>query len=203
MAIFCTDAGHGKPDTGAVWQGVMEKDINWQVVRRLNAYLKERGHEVWTTRHDDLSVPPLKTRCRLINRHHQLKRPIFDAIISVHCNVAARWEARYGSYQPLPNHKGFYAIYSEESPTGSTLAQSIAEAVSQKGISLAHHGLLSTVQLGRSLAWIHQTLPPAVLVELGFLTNPEDFENLQKPEYQQILVEALTTGLEAFVQPVA
>lgn len=203
MAIFCTDAGHGKPDTGAVWQGVMEKDLNWQVVRRLNAYLKERGHEVWTTRHDDTDVPPLKTRCRLINRHYELKRPAFDAIISIHCNVAAQWDEIKQSYIPLPKHKGLYAIYSAESASGTELAQRIADAVAQKGIPLAHHGLLSTVELGRSLAWIHQTLPPAVLVELGFLTNPEDFENLQKPDYQQQLVEAITAGLEAFAQPVA
>lgn len=203
MAVFCTDAGHGKPDTGAVWQGVMEKDLNWQVVRRLNAYLKERGHEIWTTRHDDVDVPPLKSRCRLINRHYELKRPAFDAIISIHCNVAAQWDEIKQSYIPLPKHKGLYAIYSAESTSGTELAQRIANSSAEKGIPLAHHGILSTVELGRSLAWIHQTLPPAVLVELGFLTNPEDFENLQKSNYQQQLVEAITAGLEAFVRPVA
>ena len=203
MAIFCTDAGHGKPDTGAVWQGVMEKDPNWQVVRRLNAFLKERGHQVWTTRHNDVNVPPLKTRCRLINRHYQLKRPAFDAIISIHCNVAAQWDEIKQTYIPLPRHKGLYAIYSAESSAGTRLAQNIANYCAKQDIPLAHNGMLSTVELGRSLAWIHQTLPPAVLVELGFLTNPEDLANLQSPDYQQQLVEAITAGLEAFAQPVA
>lgn len=203
MAVFCTDAGHGKPDTGAVWQGVMEKDLNWQMVRRLNSYLKERDHQVWTTRRNDVHVPPLKTRCQLINRHHQLKRPAFDAIVSVHCNVAARWDETRQTYIPLPQHKGLYVIYSAESSEATALARHIAKACANAGLPLARDGLLSTVELGRSLAWIHQTLPTAVLIETGFLTNPQDLKNLQDADYQQQLVEAITAGLEAFVQPVA
>lgn len=201
MAVFCTDAGHGKPDTGAVWNGVMEKDLNLQVVKKLNRLLKDHGHKVWTTRLSDVHVPPLKTRCRLINRHHQLKRPQFDAIISIHCNVAARWDDALNKYIALPRHKGLYAIYSAESNAGTELARHIAESASRHDITLAHHGMLSTVELGRSLAWIHQTIPTSVLVELGFLTNPEEFELLQQDGYQQKLVEAIVAGMEAFVQP--
>ncbi len=202
MAIFCTDAGHGKPDTGAVWNGVMEKDLNLQVVKKLNRFLKNHGHQVWTTRASDEHVPPLKTRCRLINRHHRLKRPEFDAIISIHCNVAARWDEIRNKYLPLPNHKGLYAIYSAESSSGTEFAKQIAGNAARAGITLAHHGMISTVELGRSLAWIHQTRPTSVLVELGFLTNPDDFEHLQQDDYQQKLVHAIAAGLEAFAQPV-
>ncbi|NOX87747.1 MAG: N-acetylmuramoyl-L-alanine amidase [Calditrichaeota bacterium] len=203
MAIFCTDAGHGGTDSGAVWNGVLEKDINLRVVLRLNKFLKDRGHKVWTTRRSDERVPPLKTRCRLINAHHSQKRPRFDAIISIHCNVAAKLDEAGGKYIPVPECRGLYAIYGAESQSGTNLANTIAESCAKKGIVLAHHGILSTLQLGRSLAWIHQTLPTAVLVELGFLTNPDELQLLQTPEYRQTLVEAIAEGLERFAQPVA
>ncbi len=203
MAIFCTDAGHGGPDTGAVWGGVQEKDLNLQVTLQLNQFLKERGHRVFTTRKSDQNVPPLRTRCKLINLHHQNNKPSFDAIISIHCNVAAYWDEQKGSYVPIPEQHGLYVIYSAESEAGRHIAQSIAEACTKNDIDLAHEGMLSTKELGRRLCWIHQTKPPAVLVELGFLTNPDELVLLQDATYQQKLILAITQGLEQSVVPLA
>ncbi len=201
MGVFCTDAGHGGNDTGAVWGGVAEKDINLQAVLKLNRLLKERGHRVFTTRKDDLRVPPLKTRCRLINAHHQQSNPHFDAIVSLNCNVAAYFDSSLNKYLPVPERRGLYAIYSRESEQGSRLANLIAEQCAKVGIPLSHNGILSTVELGRSLAWIHQTLPVAVLVEMGFLTNEEERNLLQQEDYQLIIVNAISDALQAFVQP--
>ncbi|MHB2155864.1 N-acetylmuramoyl-L-alanine amidase [Calditrichota bacterium GD2] len=201
MAVFCTDAGHGGVDSGAVWQGVREKDINLQTTLQLNQWLKQKGHRVFTTRRSDDHVPPLRTRCKLVNAHHRQKAPAFDAIISIHCNVAARFEPSLDDYLPLPQRRGLYVIYSEESQTGTQLAQAIARACEEQGIQLAHGGKISTVELGRSLAWIHQTLPPAVLVELGFLTNPEERALLQDASYQQTLIQAIAAGLENAISP--
>lgn len=203
MAIFCTDAGHGGADSGAVWNGVREKDLNLQVTLQFNQWLKQRGHRVFTTRKSDEQVPPLKTRCRLINAHHRYNNPAFDAIVSIHCNVAAIPDETGQRYIPIPERRGLYTIYSEESATGRRLAQSIAEQCRQNDITLAHHGMISTIELGRNLCWIHQTLPPAVLVELGFLTNPEELLLLQDAAYQQKLIQAIGLGLEQVLTPIA
>ncbi len=203
MAVFCTDAGHGGTDSGAVWQSIQEKDLNLQITLKLNRLLKERGHTVWTTRRSDEHVPPLSIRCRLVNRHYQLKRPAFDAIVSLHCNVAAKWDETTRTYQPFPKYRGLYAIYSEESVRGRELAQLVAEHASRHDIPLAHHGMLSTVELGRSLAWIHQTRPVSVLVEMGFMTNPDELDRLQEDAYQQLLAQSIADALEAFVRQTA
>jgi len=203
MAVFCTDAGHGGSDSGAVWNGVCEKGLNLQVVLKFNQWLKQRGHRVFTTRKSDQKVPPLKTRCRLINAHHLKQNPAFDAIISIHCNVAAVLEKTTQQYVPIPERRGLYAIYSEESATGRSLAQSIAEQCRKNDIVLAHDGMISTIELGRNLCWIHQTLPPAVLVELGFLTNPDELLLLQDEVYQQKLIQAIGQGLEQALTPIA
>jgi len=198
MANFCTDAGHGGPDSGAVWNVIQEKDLNLAFTLLLNEELKKRGHKVLTTRKSDRHVPPLGTRCRLINAHHRQQAPQFDAIISLHCNVAAVPDSSAsGGYRALPSRRGLYVIYSAESADSIALAQNIAERCKQAGIHLNHNGKLSTVELGRSLAWIHKTLPAAVLIELGFMTNPEELALLQSADYQQKLITAIADGIEA------
>lgn len=199
MATFCTDAGHGGSDSGASWQNVLEKDLNLQYTLALNSELKARGHRVLTTRRDDITVPPLGTRCRLINSHHNQKAPQFKAIISLHCNVAAVLDSDTGMYRPISTRKGLYCIYSEASARGKGLARSLAAACEKAGITLSHGGMISTVQLGRALAWIHKTTPPAVLLELGFMTNPDELALLQDEAYRGKMVATIADGIEAYI----
>lgn len=199
MAIFCTDAGHGERDSGAAWNGVLEKDLNLRYTLDFNAMLIKRGHRVFTTRKSDHNVPSLSTRVKLVNEHHRRAAPRFDAIISIHCNVAAFKSPQTGRYVANESARGFYGIYSRESIHGKGLAQSIANTVSRSGIEVRHNGKLSTVELGRTLAWIHKTLPPAVLLELGFMTNPEELLLLQDRDYQRKVLNAVVDGVENFL----
>ena len=108
MAIFCTDAGHGGTDSGDAWQNVLEKELNPRYVLAFNDELKKGGHHVWTSRKTDQHVPNLTTRCQLINAHHSQGTPKFDAIISLHCDVAAYRSASSGRYMANEAVRGFY-----------------------------------------------------------------------------------------------
>lgn len=198
MAVFCSDAGHGGRDSGAAWKNVLEKDLNLIFTLQLNSLLKKRGHRILTTRKSDDNVPDLLTRCELINQHHAANSPKFDAIISIHCNVAA-YKNEAGRYVAKESVRGFYAIYSRESIKGRDLANSIANQVTKEGIVTRHGGKLSTVELGRSLAWIHKTLPPAVLLELGYMTNPEELRLLHDKDYQKRMVRAIVDGIDNYI----
>ncbi|GEM_PF-6277839 len=195
MAAICIDAGHGGADPGAVWQNIREKDLNLVYALALDTELKKHGYKILMTRKNDTNVPPLLTRCRLINAHHQQKAPYFDAIISLHCNVAVEPNTLIAN----PRQKGLYVIYSAESERSIRLAETIAEQCGKDGFELNHQGLLSTVELGRSLAWIHKTLPTSVLVEMGFMTHPEELLHLQSDQYRSALVQSLAKGLSRFV----
>lgn len=197
MATFCTDAGHGGRDSGASWHNTLEKDLNLMYTESLNTALKKQGHKVYTTRDTDINVPSLSTRCRLVNAHQKQNAPAFEAIISVHCNVAAYKEN--GIYKAKADRRGFYAIYSQESEPSSKLAESIAQQCDAASIQLNHGGMLSTAQLGRSLAWIHKTTPTAILLELGFMTNPEELALLQSADYQKKMIQALVKGIEQYI----
>ncbi len=199
MANLCTDAGHGGSDSGAVWEGTEEKSLNLQYTLALNEELRNRGHKVLTTRKADNPAPPLMDRCRLINAHHKNKAPEFDLIISLHCNVAAKRNEATGIYEPLENVKGFYAIYSAASQRAFQLASAIAQKVGANDIELRHNGMLTTIQLGRTLAWIHRTLPPAVLLEMGFMTNAQELKRLKDAAYRKTMVTAIADGIEAYL----
>ena len=200
MAVICTDAGHGGSDSGAVWEDITEKSLNLRFTQAVNQELKKRGHRIFTTRQGDTDAPPLGTRCKLINAHHQNKSPQFDAIVSIHCNVAASFDSETGKYIANESVKGFYAIYSAESDSSQKLAKGIADSCRKKEISLNHNGMISTIDLGRTLAWIHKTLPPATLLELGFMTNPEELRLLQDENYSAKIVTAICDGIENFVK---
>ncbi|MFQ6115840.1 MAG: N-acetylmuramoyl-L-alanine amidase [bacterium] len=200
MAKLCTDAGHGGGDSGAAWHNVLEKELNLDYTLALNEELKRRGHTVYTTRKSDAHVPPLKTRCLLVNEHHRQNAPKFDVIVSIHCNVAAFKDQQTGQYRANQSVRGFYAIYSEESAKSTALAKSIAEQCKAAGITVNHGGILSTIELRRALAWIHQTLPTATLLELGFMTNPEELDLLQQSSYRDKMVSTIANGIEGFVQ---
>ncbi len=201
MTNLCTDAGHGGEDSGAVWEETEEKYLNLQYVLALNDELRSRGHRVLTTRKIDSPVPSLDERCKLINAHHRNKVPAFDAIISLHCNVAAKKNPQSGKFEVLKSVEGFYAIYSAELVASRNLARQIARKVKEQGIALWQNGMLLTVELGRSLAWIHRTLPTAVLLEMGFMTNPRELELLKDDAYRQKMVRAIADGIEAFLKP--
>ncbi|MDI6792421.1 MAG: N-acetylmuramoyl-L-alanine amidase [bacterium] len=200
MVNLCTDAGHGGTDSGAAWGGVLEKDMNREYTLQLNEELKRRGYRVLTTRKADFSVPPLRTRCQLVNEHHRQESPGFDAVVSIHCNVAAAEDQATGQLRVYPNRRGFYAIYSEESSKSTALASAIANACKDAGIVLSHGGMLSTVKLGRTLAWIHRTTPPSTLLELGYMTNPEDLELLQQESYRSTLITAIADGIAKYLR---
>jgi len=199
MAIICTDAGHGGRKPGAIWEGNQEKDINLACTLLLNQVLLERGHQVKTTRKSDENVPPLLTRCSLINSHHREKNPKFDAIVSVHCDVAAVENKFSGELKVYPNRKGFYAIYSAESNSGRKLANTVVDHVKDKNFNLNGDGLVTTIDLGRTLAWIHRTIPTSILLELGFMTNPDDMTNLRDSSFCQRLMNSVADGIEDFV----
>lgn len=200
MANLCTDAGHGGKDSGASWGGVLEKDVNLACTLALNETFKSRGHSVMTTRRSDANVPSLAARCKLINAHHTVNAPHFDAIISIHCNVAATLDQQTGGYKPLESVRGFYAIYSQEAPASINLATAIAQQCKAGGVIVKDDGKISTVQLGRSLAWIHKTLPTAVLLEIGFLTNPEENRLLADEAHRRKLITAIADGIDQFLK---
>lgn len=169
------DAGHGGSDPGAIGPGgLKEKDVTLGVSQALAFLLREMGYGVGVTRLLDEYVA-LGERCRRANT--------FDAavFVSVHCNAAA-----------VPAANGIETFHYPTSRNGMQLARLIqAELV-------AATGLRDRGAKYANFQVLRDTAMPAVLVELGFISNPREEELLRSDDYQLTCAQAIVRGIESY-----
>jgi N-acetylmuramoyl-L-alanine amidase len=194
------DPGHGGDDVGARSPtGVMEKEVTLVVARRLARILESRGRAVRLTRDGDQGRA-LTDRTALANR---LDATVF---ISLHANASTVSDEAAAATAALENRAGSQA--DERSPLDLILwdlAQ--AEVLNESSrLALAVQGRLNA-RLGLRDRGVKQApfvvltgaTMPAILVEVGFLSNPSEAERLIQPESQQQLAEAVAAGIEDFL----
>ncbi|MGN0967636.1 MAG: N-acetylmuramoyl-L-alanine amidase [Oscillospiraceae bacterium] len=170
------DAGHGGSQTGAVYSGVNEKDINLAVAQKVEAILLRHGYNVVMTRTADSTVG-LYDRADIANA---VKADVF---VSIHSNAAVN----------SPNYTGIYTYYHPSSRRGARLAQAIQEPICwitgavDRGIKDADFVVL------------RETDMCAVLVEMGFMTNSGELQRLITPSYQDKLAAGIAEGIVAYL----
>jgi len=206
------DAGHGGDDVGARGaQGTLEKNVTLSVARKLKASIEARlGVRVLLTRDGDQTVGP-DQRAALANNNKA------DLFISLHASASVRpavagaqvfylslagygseAQASRGNPEALPVVGGgnrAIEIIPWEMAQGRYLQQSAAFASSVEG-ALREHVPMSTraLQQGPFRVLVGANMP-AVLVELGFLSNAQQEPQLAGESFQNTLVQALTDGI--------
>lgn len=166
------DAGHGGSDPGAIIGEVYEAHINLSVAMKLADILEQNGIEVIRSRTADTWVS-LPDRYTLANEENA------DLLISVHCNI----------FGTDPDVAGLECYYREESPIGRALAMSILSAASARDEIKVRNAKTEDYQV-----LIHTNMP-AVLVEMGFMTNPDELQKLGSDAYQQIMAEVIAEAV--------
>lgn len=178
------DPGHtGMSDPGAVAAGVREADLTLDIGLRLQVLLKSaRGLDVRMTRNlnTDLARPytqanDLKARTDLANSWPA------DLFLSLHINAAATTSAH--GYETW--------IYQSAAAETRRVARIVHERIVRR--FRADRGVKET----SSLYVLKNTRMPAVLVELGFISNDADRVQLQQPSFRQLLAESLRDALHA------
>ncbi len=179
------DPGHGGLDPGTVGGGLKEKDLNLDFAKDLEKQLKmQLGVPVFLSRDADYSLS-------LDDRLKVALHPEVDAFLQLHVQA----ESGAG-----PKGVMFFVRPFEESdgqmvPAGQgeslRLARELATELGKAGIPVTGIYSAPLLPLGRGNL-------PTVLVELGFLTNPDDRARLTDPTGRQALVAALFAGLKAF-----
>ncbi len=214
------DPGHGGVETGAIGPGgSAEAQLNLQVARALRGQLERRlPVKVVMTRSDDVDIP-LETRAAIANEHRA------DLFISLHFNSSFGSRA-HGAETYFLSREASDQIAAEvaaaenrlTSPAAAPeldlqmilwdLAQSYHLAESQRFANLVQEELNLTLGLrdrGVKQAPFHVLMGakmPAVLVELGFLSNPEEEAKLESPIYRAELVDALVRAVIRFKKQV-
>nr|DAW67214.1 MAG TPA: Cell wall hydrolase autolysin [Caudoviricetes sp.] len=154
---ICVDAGHGGKDSGAVGNGLLEKDIVLNIAKILKVQLLEKGFNICMTRENDTFIE-LKDRCIIANKAKA------DIFVSIHCNSAENKSAY-----------GFEIYHSQGSIQGQKLSADIKLSINEnKEIIRTDRGIKTanfTVLTGTNM--------PAVLVETAFISNIEDSKILK------------------------
>lgn len=191
------DAGHGGYDGGARCRDslIWEKELNLAVALEVEQALTRQGAVVIMTRREDadLCQEPrpaglTKKRQDMQNRIALAKENKVGMVLSIHMN----------EYRDR-KESGPQVFYREGSDSGRLLAGCIQEAM----VSLLQPSKVRSAMAGDY--FILQLDVPSVLVECGFISNPEEEKLLLTADYQARLAEAIAAGVEEYLHlnPVA
>lgn len=182
------DPGHGGPDPGKV--GInqsLEKDINLSISLKLKSLLESCGANVIITRTEDLCLgdenAPNKKRADMLKRVEIINSSKADLAISIHQN----------SFQQ-ESSKGAQVFYHTSSEQGQHLADLLQKSL----ISNADPENHRTSKSNDSYYLLKKSTCPLVIVECGFLSNSVEAEKLCTDEYQNILSQAIVTGIAEY-----
>lgn len=177
------DAGHGAsrgcPFTGAHANGLIEDDLALDFVKRIGHHLRLAGYETVIIR-PDASLVALATRGRKAISAH------CDLFISVHLNAGP------------PGARGAEAYVAEGDERSRRIAERLLEAIHRRG--LQNRGVKWDSQSQyHKLRVLRDTYRhmPAVLLEIGFLTNVLDAAMLTSRHFREALASEIVEGIAA------
>lgn len=186
--LVVLDPGHGGRDPGKVGvNGTLEKDLNLAIALLVQKELEKDGIEVSMTREKDemlsdasasnRKLEDLKKRTELINRQQPA------AAVSIHQN----------SYSD-PEVRGPQLFYYQGSGTGRQAAEAL-----QKELLEFDQKHARPIKENAEYYLLKNTEVPAVIVECGFLSCPEEARLLSETDYQEKLAAAIAKGIESWV----
>lgn len=171
------DPGHGGYETGAIVSGVKEKDLNLAIAKKLDTYLKNSGVTTYMTRTTDKYVS-LYQRSGLANSVNA------DLFISIHNNT-----------QPQKSISGSMTLYYPTSTDSSGFSGYKFASIIQKNLN----NKLGTDDKGiiqrPNLAVLRTSEMPAVLVEVGYMTNKAEMQKLLTDSYKEKAAKVLSDSV--------
>ena len=199
------DPGHGGDDQGCEGStGILEKNIVLAFAKQLQRISKQQGVQVYLTRETDTQ----KTQFERIQVAKQNQGKLF---LSLHCNASFSPHEK-GIRIYLNNPKGQIRFPSTTKPalTGQRL-----KVLTQVNFLKQSHDFARALQtelnfltetpvhiIDLPLIALSEAYMPAVVLELGYLSNVEDLEKLSNPEYTESVSQAITRALQRYISSV-
>lgn len=219
--LVVVDAGHGGVDPGARGRGgTREKTITLAVARRVAEILRDNPeYEVRLTRDRDTLIA-LRDRARFANGWRKDGQPAL--FLSIHCNAnpsrAAKGfetyflsEAKTEDARRVEQMENAAQEYEEDRGDGDPLGFILNDLRQNEHLRASNdwasiiQGQLAAVHPGpdrgvkqAGFYVLNGAFMPAVLVEIGFISNAQEEEVLGSPRYQQLIAERLARSVDAF-----
>lgn len=183
--VIVIDPGHGGTDSGAVRGKIVEKDITLSISQKLAQELSQAGAAVIMIRNSDTDMMPegqkfhkredLKVRVQKANESDA------DLYISIHTNA-----------DPNPRWFGAQTFYNSSSEASKLLAESIQGELTEILANTTRKALRGDYYV------MNNTKMPAVIIEVGFISNPREGELLKKDDYQKKVAYAIFSGIAKY-----
>ncbi len=178
------DPGHGGKDSGAVAVDTktLEKDLNLEVASRLCSILKNKGYDVIMTRSRDEYI-------KLVDRASVSNDNNADLFLSIHFNSADN-----------PSASGIEVLYASEKNVKikDTVQKNFAKCLQKslvKETGANDRGIINRP----AIAVTSKTKTVAALVELGFISSPDDLNKIKDSDYIDLLVRGIANGVDDYV----
>ena len=189
------DPGHGGKDPGAVYYNTQEKDLTMQVYQKLRKELEGLGYTVLSSRDSDVYVDFITERSKMVNNTNS------DIFISIHFNASgAPASNRSGiqtySYEEAPGYPSRINSYWHNHP--DRISESNRLAADIHSSLLAETGAKDAGLLQSSFAVLRETDKPAVLLELGYMDNFNENQQIRSDAYQNRLVAGIVKGIQKY-----
>ncbi len=181
--VVVIDAGHGGSDTGAVGpRGTTEKSVALAVALKTEKILQDEGFKVVMTRRTDIDVaaPNASNTAELQARVDKAPKQA-DIFISIHCNAFSN-----------PKSNGMETYYYGSSAKAQKLAKLMNEELAKYG------GLFNRGVKAANFYVLKHTKCPATLIEIGFITNPDEEKLLASEKYQNKLAGAIASAVKRY-----
>ena len=190
--VVILDPGHGGEDSGAIGvNGAYEKDINLQISLMMEEELCRRGYTVVQTRREDRllytdaenvkgirKISDLKNRVKVFNSYNGA------VVVSIHMNSFAK-----------PQYSGLQVYYAETEGSDA-----LANAIKNSVINTLQPDNRRAIKNGSDIYVLKHATTVAVLVECGFLSNPEECQKLSEKEYQKALSFSVVCGIIDYIE---
>lgn len=185
------DAGHGTPDEGAESKnGTTEAEINLKITLEVQKLLEQSGSTVILTRSDENAIYDLDKKTLREKKISDIKNRVkignnssADIFVSIHLNKI-----------PQSQYYGWQCFYNTKNENSKTLAEYLQSSLND---AIQKENNRKVMKLNSIYIMKNVEIPISV-VECGFLSNPEEEQELQTEEYQEKLAWGIYTGINNY-----
>lgn len=182
--VFYIDPGHGGVDSGATSTTFKEKDMNLLLSQKLAKTLTSKGAIVYLTRDGDYDLANStlnRKRNDLYNRVKLINNSNCDMYISMHLNAS-----------PSNKWNGIQIFYSNILKENKLIAETITNTMKENMKNIRE------VKKENGYYMYSKLKVPGVLIEAGFISNPNDNYKIRQENYQDTLINNITLGIENY-----
>lgn len=193
LGTVIVDAGHGGEDPGKIssFSGANEKDLNLSIGKLLKEQLESAGYRVIMTREEDKLVykegtTEIKSKRKqdLDRRKEIMDNAGADIVVSIHMNDFSQSQ-----------YSGAQVFYPPDSEKSKKLALCVQKAL---GTDLDPSNKREALVKNIPIIILRDVKTPTIIVECGFLSNPEEEKKLCSEDYQLKIAKTIKTGIDNY-----